>query len=95
MEREWLSPVDDEAFIASQPDSFVFAALSCSRRDAHQSDRVGEAFGQTRQACGRQAWFNVQVDVLIVSVQVVVGLVPIEQISNVLSVGHVFHRSEH
>jgi len=55
----------------------------------------GEAGGQARQACGRQAWFGVHVDLLIVSVQVLVDLVPIEQTSNVLSVGHEFHRPEH
>jgi len=71
----------------------VFAALSCSCRDTHAPVRqVGEAGRQTRQACGRQAWFVVQVDLSIVSVQMVVDLVPIEQISNVLSVGHELHR---
>jgi len=57
--------------------------------------QVGEAGAQTRQACGRQARYGVQVELLIASVQVVVDLVPIEQISNVLSVGHLFHRPEH
>jgi len=36
----------------------------------------------------------VQLDMLIISVQVVVDLVPIEQIHDVLSVGHEFHRPE-
>jgi len=47
---------------------------------------------QTRQACGRQVWFSVQED----SQRAGGGWpVPIEQISNVLSVGHEFHRSKH
>jgi len=47
-----------------------------------------------RQTCGRQARFGVQLDMLIISVHMVVDLGPIEQIYDVLSVGHEFHMPE-
>ena len=53
-----------------------------------------EVASQMHRSCGRQARFGVQVDMLIVSVHMVVDLVPIEQIYDVLSVGHEFHRPE-